>query len=139
MGIYSTEKGTVKADLAVLPDEMLAWSLEALLKQAELMKGLAQIYVPVDTGSLRDSIRVERGGEGLHWRQVRVRAGGYVTNPKTGNLVNYAAFVEAKYPYMRPAFEEVKGTIADMIRSEIVDKVKPFGGEGCFSWHLTKG
>jgi hypothetical protein len=85
------------------------------------MKGLAQIYVPVDTGSLRDSIRVERGGEGEKWRRVRIRAGGYATNPKTGKLVNYAGIVEVKYPYMRPAFDEVEPTIADMIRARVVE------------------
>lgn len=113
--------GTTKTDLAVLPEKMLEYAFEVLLQQAELMKGLAQVYVPVDTGSLRDSIRVERGGEGEAWRRVRVRAGGYVTNPKTGRLVNYAGIVEAKYPYMRPAFEEIKVTIAEMIRARVVE------------------
>ena len=112
----------VKQKLANLPENMLDWAFEVLMTQAELVKGLAQVYVPVDTGSLRDSIRVERGGESLNWRQVRVRAGGYVTNPKTGKLVNYAAVVEAKYPFMRPAFEEVKSTIGEMIKAEVVQK-----------------
>jgi hypothetical protein len=88
------------------------------------MKGLAQVYVPVDTGSLRDSIRIERGGETLSWRQVRVRAGGYIVNPKQpGHTVNYALFVEQRFPYMRPAFEEVKATIAEMIKAQVVEKV----------------
>jgi 2C-methyl-D-erythritol 2,4-cyclodiphosphate synthase len=46
-----------------------------------------------------------------------------VTNPKTGRLVNYAAIVEAKYPYMRPAFDEVKATIAEMIKARVVEGV----------------
>jgi hypothetical protein len=113
----------VKEKLATLPEKMLEYAFEVLLKQAELMKGLAQVYVPVDTGSLRDSIRVERGGEGLYWRQVRVRAGGYVTNPRTGKLVNYAVYVEATQPFMQPAFSEVKPTIADMLRANVVAKL----------------
>lgn len=121
MSIYlDFGKGAVKHDVAVLPEKMLEYAFEVLLKQAELMKGLAQVYVPVDTGSLRDSIRIERGGEGLHWRQVRVRAGGYVTNPKTGKIVNYAVHVELKYPYMRPAWEEVKGEIVEMMKAQVV-------------------
>jgi hypothetical protein len=119
---YDLSDTFVKEKLANLPEKMLEWAFEVLMKQAELMKGLAQVYVPVDTGSLRDSIRVERGGQSLNWRQVRVRAGGYVTNPKSRRLVNYAAVVEAKYPYMRPAFEEVKPTIAEMIKAEVVQK-----------------
>jgi hypothetical protein len=120
---YDMVSGVVKEDIARLPEKMLEFAFEVLLQQAELMKGLAQVYVPVDTGSLRDSIRVERGGEGEAWRRVRVRSGGYVTNPKTGRLVNYAAIVEAKYPYMRPAFDEVKATIAEMIKARVVEGV----------------
>ena len=114
----------VKEKLATLPEKMKEWAFEVLIQQAELMKGLAQVYVPVDTGSLRDSIRIERGGEGLHWARVSVRAGGYVTNPKTGRLVNYAAIVEGRQPYMRPAYTEVKPTIAEMIRARVVEKAE---------------
>jgi hypothetical protein len=123
MSIYF-DLGRAKTDLADLPEKMLEWASEVLKQQADLMVALAKVYVPVDTGSLRDSIRRESGGEELHWRRVRVRAGGYVTNPKTGKLVNYAAVVEMKYPYMRPAWEEVKPTIAEMIRNKIVEKVQ---------------
>jgi len=120
---YDLADTYVKERLANLPEKMLEWAFEVLLKQAELMKALAQVYVPVDTGSLRDSIRVERGGESLNWRQVRVRAGGYIVNPKQpGHTVSYALFVEQKQPYMRPAFEEVKPTIAEMIKAEVVEK-----------------
>lgn len=113
-----------KRKLATLSEHAVEWAFEVLLKQAELMRDLAKIYVRVDTGSLRDSIRVERGGTGLHWREVRVRAGGYVANPKTGRLVDYARFVEEKYPFMRPAFEQVKPTIAEMIQANVVEKAR---------------
>jgi hypothetical protein len=79
----------------------------------------------VETGSLRDSIRIERGGESKDWRRVRVRAGGYVTNPKTGKIVDYAAVVEQRFPYMRPAWEEVKADIEEMIKAKIVESVNP--------------
>jgi hypothetical protein len=113
--------GQVKTDLADLPEKMLEYAFEVLMSRAELMKDLAQVYVRVDTGSLRDSIRIERGGESKNWRRVRVRAGGYVTNPKTGRLVDYAGIVEQRFPYMRPAFDEIKGDIADMIRAKVVE------------------
>ena len=119
---YDLSDSVVKEKLANLPEKMLEFAFEVLMKQAELMKGLAQVYVPVDTGSLRDSIRVERGGESQHWRQVKVRAGGYVTNPKTGKLVDYAIYVEGKTGFMRQAFEEVKPTIAGMIEANVVQK-----------------
>lgn len=110
----------VKDKLANLPEKMLEYAFEVMMEQAHLIVGLAQVNVNVDTGSLRDSIRVERGGEGLHWRQIKVRAGGYVTNPKTGRLVNYAAIIEAKYPFLAPAVAEVTPTIAGMIESRVV-------------------
>jgi HK97 gp10 family phage protein len=120
----------IKAQLAELPEKMVEYAFEVLMKQAELIKGLAQIYAPVETGSLRDSIRIERGGEGKGWRQVRIRAGGYVINPKTGKLVNYAGFQEFGTRYIPPkyfitmAMEEVRPTIAAMIREEVVQKIE---------------
>lgn len=112
----------IKEKLAVLPEKILDYGEEVLLAQAHLITGLAQVLAPVDTGSLRDSIRVERGGAGLHWRQVSVRAGGYVTNPKTGRKVDYAVYVEARYPFMLPAVEAVKDTIEDMIKANAVQR-----------------
>ncbi len=115
-------KGTVKQDLAMLPEKMLEAAYEELKQAAYLMVGLAQVNVRVDTGSLRDSIRVERVGPTYHLhRMVRVRAGGYVTNPKTKRLVDYAAIVETKFPYMRPAFDEVRGNLAHLIRRGVVE------------------
>jgi len=82
-----------------------------LQRNITLFKGLAQIYVHVDTGSLRDSIRIERGGIEKRWHVYRLRAGGYIVNPQTGRLVDYALPVEAKYPFMAPAWEEVKTSV----------------------------
>lgn len=117
------EKGTLKIALAELPEKMLDAAFEELDQQAELMKGLAQSYVRVDTGALRDSIRKERGGIGKRWRVVRVRAGGYVTNPKTGRLVDYATIVETKFPFMRPAWQAVCKDIEALIRRRVVSEV----------------
>ena len=117
-----------KTSLADVPEQMLDYALEVLLDQAHLMVGLAQIYVPVDTGSLRDSIRVERGGVGKDWRTVRVRAGGYVTNPKSHKKVNYSNYVEfgtskmGAQPFMRPAWEQIKPTILEMLKNGVVER-----------------
>lgn len=116
--------GTVKQDVAAIPNKLLEGADEAILEVAHLMVGLAQVKVRVDTGSLRDSIRVERGGQTMHWRQVRVRAGGYVTNPRTGKLVNYASVVEAKFPYMRPAWEQVRPQVEEIIHRICLEHVK---------------
>jgi len=114
----------IREKLAELPEKMADYAYEALMQQAQLIVGLAQVYCPVDTGSLRDSIRAERGGLGKHWREVRVRAGGYVTNPKTGRRVDYAVYVEATQPFLRPAVEQVMPTIAAMIQQNVVNKIQ---------------
>jgi len=124
MSIRLTFDATIKQRLAELPEKMLDAAFEELDQQAELMKGIAQVLVRVDTGSLRDSIRKERGGIGKNWRVITVRAGGYVTNPRTGRLVNYAVHVEQKYPFMRPAFEQVRGNIESLIQRRVVERVK---------------
>lgn len=113
----------VKRQLAQLPEKMVDYAFEAIIKQAELMRDLAKIYCPVDTGSLRDSIRVERGGEAKGWREVRVRAGGYITNPRTGKRVDYAIYQEAARGFMAAAYAEVQPTIVDMINANVVEKV----------------
>ena len=118
---------TVKQDIADIPNKILEGAEEAIMQVAHLMSGLAKVHVRVDTGSLRDSIRVERGGQGMHWREVKVRAGGYVVNPKTGKLVDYAAAVEAKYPYMRPAWNEVQSEAQDIIRRICLEHIKELG------------
>jgi hypothetical protein len=113
----------IKEKLAVLPEKMADAAFEILMNQAHLIVALAQVYCPVDTGSLRDSIRVERGGAGLRWREVRVRAGGYVTNPKTGRKVDYAWYVENyTQPFLSPAIAEVRPTITELLKNTLLEK-----------------
>jgi hypothetical protein len=120
------ENGTLKIALAELPEKMLDAAYEELDQQAELMKGIAQVLVRVKYGYLRDSIRKERGGVGKHWRVVRVRAGGHVAAPMYGKrVVDYAVIVESKYPFMRPAWQQVCGNIEALIRRAVVERVNP--------------
>ena len=107
---------TIREDIADIPDKLLEGAFQAIMEAAYLVLGIAQVHVRVDTGSLRDSGRIERGGEGLHWRRIRVRFGGYKINPKTGKLVDYACIVEFKYPFLGPAAREVRPQINDIIR-----------------------
>jgi HK97 gp10 family phage protein len=118
----------VKTKLAMLPEKMTEHGFEALLQQAHLIVGLAQVGAPVKTGAGRDTIRVERGGEGARWRQVSIRMNGYVINPDTGKLVNYMQYQEFGTKHMVPklflthAIMEVRPTIADMIKNKVVQK-----------------
>jgi hypothetical protein len=117
------EKGTIKRELAELPEKMLEGASEALNDAADFMVVMAKSYVRVETGSLQKSIRKERGSSSQHRTVVRVRAGGYVINPKTGKLVNYAVHQEHYHPYMRPAWESVRNMVEQQIKHKVLDKV----------------
>ena len=109
-------KGTIKQDVAEIPEKLLEGAEEAILQIADLVLGVAQIHVRVKTGSLRDSGRKERGGRGKLWREVKVRFGGHIVNPETGRLVDYAAIIESRYPYLKPAVQEVRPEMDEIIR-----------------------
>lgn len=95
-----------------IPYEFREAYTEALQKAAYDGKERAQILVPVDTGALRDSIRIERYAQPAgNITYTGIAAGGYKRNPKTGKIVNYAGYVEfgtsrqRPQPYLRPATE----------------------------------
>jgi len=111
--------------LNIIYQKIMQEAHDQLETQAQLMKGYAQVMVAVDTGSLRDSIRVEEvpTQNEDYMRQIRVRAGGYVTNPKTGRKVDYAQFVEAREPFLEPAFEMVRDNILSILNELIPELV----------------
>jgi len=93
-----------------MPQAFEESALEALDKTADDARDRAKELVPVDTGSLRKSIRKEKhalpAGNIIY---TGIRAGGYIVNPKTKRLVDYASYQEygtsrnRPQPYMRPA------------------------------------
>lgn len=111
----------VRVPIGELGETIYHTNLEILRERMELMRDLAKVYVNVDTGSLRDSIRMEWIGEGR--RIGSVVAGGRVTNPKTGKLVDYAAALEAKYPYMYPAYLDSFREIEAAIKTRVFERV----------------
>ena len=92
-----------------------------LISIAEDIVMIAKGLVPVDTGALKESIRVEEKNKKVY----ATAGGGGVTNPKTGRIVDYAAHVEygtsrvPAHPYMRPAFDRVRKEIKQEIRNTI--------------------
>jgi hypothetical protein len=107
----------LKLNIGEIQRQLEDKALEIMNQVADLMVGYAKVFVPVETGSLRDSIRRERANFNGDWIEVRVRAGGYIINPKTNRLVDYAAAVEAKQPYMAPAKAEVEPEITMMLEN----------------------
>jgi len=105
----------LKANLLKLSNEIDPLTVRELKRIAEAIKKDAKAMCPVDTGSLRSSIR--RGAyamPAMHTHSIRVTAGGYITNPKTKRKVDYASHVEfgtsrsRAQPFLRPAYEKHK-------------------------------
>jgi len=109
-----------------LPQRLLELIHEQIRQQADLMRDYAKVFCPVDTGSLRDSIRIEEvpTQNEDYSREVRVRAGGYTTNPKTGRIVDYAVFVEAKEHFMELAWNMVSDQLTTILEVQIPNMVK---------------
>jgi len=109
LSMLELEAQRVRVQLQKIVENIDNELLNALLEAAHFMVTMAKSYVRVDTGSLQRSIRVERTAPLTHHHiSVRVRAGGYVVNPKTMRLVDYAGHQEKYHPYMRPAWEATK-------------------------------
>jgi len=89
--------------LGKLQDSLDSIAAAAVREVAESIRDDAKEWVRVDTGSLRKSIRVQNRRLSGGFHTIGVSAGGYVTNPKTGRKVDYALYVEADYPFLRPA------------------------------------
>jgi HK97 gp10 family phage protein len=82
-------------------------------KVAVKIRDSARLKVRKDTGSLMRSIRFgEYARPTGHVHSIRVTAGGYVRNPKTGEIVDYAVHQElgtsnmTGQPYLGPSFQE---------------------------------
>lgn len=112
VGDYRASMEKIQMTLAQIERGLPPTLEKELLEAAHFMRGQAQARVRVDTGSLQKSIRVEH----ISGLAVRVRAGGYVINPKTGKIVDYATYQERYHPYMKPAWEETKNFVKGRVR-----------------------
>ena len=97
---------------------------EALNTCAAMVRDKARILCPVDTGSLKKSIRIGRRESNGPLYSISVSAGDAgVFNPKTGKIVNYAKFVEygtsriKAQPFLRLALALARPLILAIIRN----------------------
>ena len=105
----------------------LEWESSGFILDQDLREGLSQAvdiakeWVPVDTGRLKDSIRLE--GELFSYDFIAD-----AKNPRTG--VGYGGFVEhgtrfqPSQPYMRPALDSVMPEILERMKEDIRNLVK---------------
>ncbi|MEM2351789.1 MAG: HK97 gp10 family phage protein [Thermoproteota archaeon] len=109
MGVEIMGSAELIARLEGLTARLDGLSQEALKEVAEQIVEDAKALCPVDTGSLRRSIRFERDpSSGV----IVAAGGGGVINPKTKCEVDYAAYVEfgtsraPAQPFLQPALEK---------------------------------
>jgi len=95
-----------------LPKELQKEVKPKLHESVERVRDEAKRLCPVDTGSLEKSIRIQAYSKPAGvMAKIGVSAGGYIINPKTGKIVDYAGHVEygtsksPAQPFLRPAFK----------------------------------
>ena len=122
--VFGAQK--LKARLVEMQRGLLNEAEKAIREIAVKIRDDAKRFCPVDTGSLKKSIRLGVTARPAgNIRIIQVRAGGYVTNPKTGRKVDYASHVEfgtsrqRPQPFMRPAIDNHKKDLARVLRRKI--------------------
>lgn len=102
-------------------------SQEALEELAERIVEDAKALCPVDTGSLKRSIRFERDPSG---GVIVAAGGGGVVNPRTRREVDYAAYVEfgssraPAQPFLQPALEKNAASLEEILGRKIEGAVR---------------
>lgn len=101
-------------------------AVKSIRRVAEEIRDTAKNLCPVDTGSLKKSIRVgSYARPAKHVFSIRVTAGGHITNPKSKRKVDYASYVEfgtsrnKPQPFLGPAIKKYKEALAKAIKDEI--------------------
>jgi HK97 gp10 family phage protein len=127
--VYGHEQ--LMADLTRISSSLDAEVVDGLEEVADKIKEDAKNLCPVDTGSLRKSVRRQKhSSPSRHVHSIGVSAGGYVKNPKTGRPVDYAAHVEfgtsrtPPQPFMGPAVEKNKGEVRRILTKEILEALR---------------
>ncbi|MEM2351651.1 MAG: HK97 gp10 family phage protein [Thermoproteota archaeon] len=109
MSVDIVGSAELMAKIESLSGRLNELSDEALAELAERIVEDAKALCPVDTGSLRRSIRWERDSSG---GVVIAAGGGGIINPRTKREVDYAAYVEfgtsraPAQPFLQPAIEQ---------------------------------
>ena len=97
---------------------------------SRLIRDYAKTIVPVDTGALQQSIRLDNIVVKGKTKRIAVRAGGFATNWKTGRKVDYASFVEfgtsrnRPQPFMRPAYVKYRTALINAISNDVFDRMR---------------
>ena len=101
-------------------------AVKSIRRVADEIRDTAKSLSPVDTGSLKKSIRKgSYARPAKHVFSIRVTAGGHITNPKTKRKVDYASYVEfgtsrtKAQPFLGPAVKKHSRKLAKTIKEFI--------------------
>jgi len=131
---------SAKAKVKVSKKTHYTYQTAKFIKSKRAPKGLGEKKGTYKPGNLRDSIRILKHGKFKRSSDVFVGpfvsrgtgAGTYGGGSKSvsGFYAHWVEFGSAhadKYPYMRPAFEMMKGISLSIIKKEITERVSQFG------------
>ncbi|MEM2163907.1 MAG: HK97 gp10 family phage protein [Candidatus Bathyarchaeia archaeon] len=127
MSVEIVGSAELVAKLESLSDRLGELSDEALAELADRIVEDAKSLCPVDTGSLRRSIRWERDPSG---GVIIAAGGGGVINPRTKREVDYAAYVEfgtsraPAQPFLQPAIEQNISALEEILAKKIEGAVR---------------
>jgi len=133
VGIQITVEGLneLKVLLDVLPQKTREKIELDLRKIVEEIRDEAKQKCPVDTGALQKSIRIQTYSKPAGvMAKLGVSAGGYTVNPKTGQTVNYASFVEygtsrnPAQPFLRPAYQNKTRQLKNVMKQAVIEVVR---------------
>lgn len=92
-------------------------AMDRLAKAGELVAAKARQRVPVDTSRLKDSIRVVRLKDDSK-QNIRVYAGNRLKGgPFYAHMVEYGTVKMKKRPFLRPALNESKASIKNIVEN----------------------
>lgn len=105
----------LKTNFKGIVDATVEQASAALEQTADDVVSIVKQVAPVDTGTLRDSYRWEKKeGKSARWKRVLIGSDPSGINPKTGQHVIYAPFVEygtensPAQPHLTPAFVQAE-------------------------------
>jgi len=106
---------------------------EALTKSGRIMAAKARAVAPVDTGTLKRSLKIavktsrKKGVVvariGASGKEVRNAAGDDLHPARYLHLVEYGTRHSPPQPFMRQAFESTKGEVSAKYHAELVDAI----------------
>lgn len=118
-----TGLGPLRAEFAKLARDIRRAAAQGVADAARLLEGTVRRNAPVDTGALRDSIHVERGGRSrARVQDMVVVEGGHGDEPVALD-VEYGTQDQAPDPFIRRSVARERSRVRAAISAPIVRRI----------------